>query len=325
MRRREVITLLGGAAAAWPLTARAQQPAMPVIGFLHSESLDAVSGEVSAFKRGLNEAGYIEDRNVAIEYRWADGQFDQVPGLLADLVRRPLAVLVAGGGTVQAVKAAGVTIPTVFTSGGDPVQEGLVASLSRPGGTRTGVTFFVIALGPKELEMLLAAVPATKLIGFVSNPGYPFAAHQTEVLEAAVRAVGRKMVVQSIANEAGIELAFAAFSQQGVDSLIVGGDPFFYRWREKMVAQAARYALPACYGWREFVTAGGLMSYGADLTEAYHQVGIYAARILKGEKPADLPVVQAEKVQLVLNLKTAKTLGLTFPLSLLGRADEVIE
>ena len=182
---------------------------------------------LSAFKRGLNEAGYIEGQNVAIEYRWADGQFDRVPGLLADLVRRPLTVLVAGGGTVQAVKAAGVTIPTVFTSGGDPVQEGLVASLSRPGGTMTGVTFFVIALGPKELEMLLAAVPSTKLIGFVSNPGYPFAAHQTEVLEAAVRAVGRKMVVQSVANEAGIEPAFAAFRQQGVDSLIVGGGPFF--------------------------------------------------------------------------------------------------
>ncbi len=323
--RRNFIALLSGAAATWPLAARAQQLATPVIGFLHSESLDAVSGEVSAFKRSLNQAGYIEGQNMAIEYRWADGQFDRVPGLLADLVRRPLAVLVAGGGTADAVKAAGVTIPTVFTSGADPVRERLVASLSRPGGNMTGVTFFVIALGPKELEMLLAAVPSTKLIGFASNPGYPYAAHQTEELETAVRTVGRKMVVQSIANEAGIEPAFAAFSQQGVDSLIVGGDPFFYRWREKMVAQAARHALPACYGWREFVAAGGLMSYGADLTEAYHHVGIYAARILKGEKPADLPVVQAEKVRLVLNLKTAKTLGLTFPPTLLGRADEVIE
>jgi len=323
--RREFITALGGTAAAWPLTAHAQQASMPVVGFLHSESLYAVSGEVSAFKRGLNEASYIEGQNLTIEYRWADGQFERVPELLADLVHRPLAVLVAGGGTVEAVKAAGVTIPTIFTSGADPVREGLVASLSRPGGNMTGATFFVIALGPKELEMLLAVVPSTKLIGFVSNLGYPFAAHQTEELEAAVRTVGRKMVVQSIANEAGIEPAFAAFSQQGVDSLIVGGDPFFYRWREKMVEQAARHALPACYGWREFVTAGGLMSYGADLPGAYRQVGIYAARVLKGEKPADLPVVQAEKVQLVLNLKTAKTLGLTFPLPLLGRADEVIE
>jgi putative tryptophan/tyrosine transport system substrate-binding protein len=323
--RRRFISGLGGAAVAWPLLAHAQQPAMPIVGFLHSESFNAVSEQVAAFKRALNEAGYIEGQNVAIEYRWAEGRFDRVPELLGELVRRQVAVLVAGGGTVQAVKAAGTSIPTIFTTGGDPVQQGLVPSLNRPGGNMTGVAFFVITLGPKELEMLLAAVPAAKIIGFVSNPGYPYASSQLDELETAVRTLGRKMVVQNIANQAGIETAFDAFATQHVDALIVGGDPFFYRWREQMVAQAARHALPTCYGWREFVSAGGLMSYGADLTEAYHQVGVYAARILKGAKPADLPVVQAAKVELVLNLKTAKTLGLTFPLTLLGRADKVIE
>jgi putative tryptophan/tyrosine transport system substrate-binding protein len=325
MRRREFITVVGGAAAGWPLAARAQQSAMPVVGFLHSESPDPVRGQVAAFQRALNEFGYTEGQNVAIEYRWAEGQFDTVPALLADLVRRQVAVIVAGGGTVMAAKAAGVTIPTIFTTGGDPVQQGLVASLSRPGGNMTGVSFFVIAMGPKQLEMLLGAVPTAMLIGFLSNPGYPYAAAQIDELDAAVRAVGRKMVVQPITNEAEIAPAFAALSKRGVDALIVGGDPFFFLWREQVVALAAHHALPACYGWREFAMAGGLMSYGADLTEAYHQVGVYAARILKGAKTADLPVVQAERVKLVLNLKTAKTLGLTFPLTLLGRADEVIE
>jgi putative tryptophan/tyrosine transport system substrate-binding protein len=325
MRRRDFIKVISGLASAWPLAARAQQSAMPVVGFLHSETLDAVSGQVAAFRRALNEAGYTEGQNVAIEFRWAEGQFDRVPALLADLVRDNVAVLVAGGGTVQAVKATGTTIPTVFTTGGDPVQQGLVPTLNRPGGRMTGVAFFVIALGPKELEMLLAAVPAAKVIGFVSNTGYPYAGAQISELEAAVRMLGRKLLVQNIGNDAEIETAFAAFSREGVDALIVGGDPFFYRWREQMVRQAARHALPTCYGQREFVAAGGLMSYGADLSEAYHQVGVYAARILKGAKPAELPVVQAVKVELVLNLKTAKTLGLTFPLTLLGRADEVIE
>jgi len=281
--------------------------------------------QVAAFQRGLNEAGYTDGQNVTVEYRWAEGQFDRVPELLADLVRRQVTVVVAGGGTVQAVKAAGTSIPTIFTTGGDPIQQGLVPSLSHPGGNMTGVAFFVIALGPKELEMILAAIPLAKLIGLVSNTGYPYADSQRSELETAVRRLGRNLVVQSVGNDAEIKTAFAAFGQQSVDALIVGGDPFFYSRRELMVAQAAQYALPACYGWREFVTTGGLMSYGADLTEAYHQVGIYAARILKGEKPADLPVVQAEKVHLVLNLKTAKTLGITFPLTLLGRADEVIE
>ena len=323
--RRQFAATLGGAVVPWPLAARAQQPALPVIGFLHSESRDAVREQIAAFQRALNEAGYTEGQNVAIEYRWAEGQFDKVPALVADLVRRQVAVLVAGGGTVQAAKAAGVTIPTIFTTGGDPIRQKLVTSLGRPDGNMTGVAFFVIAMGPKQLEMLLGATPSAMLIGYLSNPGYPYAGTQIDELQAAVRALGRKMVVQTIVNEAEIEPAFAALSKQGVDALIVGGDPFFYLWRNRVVAQAAQHALPACYGFREFATAGGLMSYGADLMEAYHQVGVYTARILKGAKPADLPVVQAVKVELVLNLKTARTLGLTFPLTLLGRADEVIE
>jgi putative ABC transport system substrate-binding protein len=325
MKRREFIALFGGTAVAWPFAASAQQGAMPVIGFLHSESRDPIRGQVDAFQHALNEAGYTEGQNVAIEYRWAEGQFDKVPALVADLVRRQVAVIVAGGGTAAAAKAGGGTIPIIFTTGSDPVQQGLVASLSRPNGNMTGVAFFVIAMGPKQLEMLLAAVPKAMLIGFLSDPSYPYAKIQIDELQTAVRSLGRNMVVQPVKNEAEIEPAFAALSKLGVDALIVGGDPFFSGRREQIVAQAARHALPTCYGWREDAMAGGLMSYGADLIEAYHQVGVYTARILKGAKPADLPVVQAEKIKLVLNLKTAKTLGLTFPLSLLGRADEVIE
>jgi putative ABC transport system substrate-binding protein len=328
MRRREFIALLGAGAASSlvrPRVARAQQPALPVVGFLHPEAPGAMRRQVAAFQRALNEAGYVDGQNVVVEYRWAEGHFDRVPELLTDLVRRQVTLIVAGGATIQTVKASGTTIPTVFTTGADPVRAGLVPSLSRPGGNITGITFFVVALGPKQLEMLLAAVPNAKLIGFVSNPGYPYARSQIEELEAAVATLGRQLVVQTIADGAEIEPAFAAFGRQGVEALIVGGDPFFFLWRKQMVAQAARHALPACYGWREFVTDGGLMSYGADLTAAYYQVGVYAGRILKGAKPADLPVVQATKVELVLNLKTAKVLGLSFPLTLLGRADEVIE
>jgi ABC-type uncharacterized transport system substrate-binding protein len=273
----------------------------------------------------LRFRAYVEGQNLAIEYRWAEDHYDRIPGLVADLVRRQVAVIVAGGGTVQAVKAVGTSIPTIFTTGADPVREGLVPSLSRPGGSMTGAAFFVTAMGPKQLEMLLAAVPSAKLIGLVSDPAYPYRDDQLGQLETAVQALGRKLIVQNIASEAEIETAFTAFGRQGVDALIVGGQPFFFRRREQMVVQAARRALPACYGWREFVTAGGLMSYGADLTEAYHQVGVYTARVLKGAKPADLPVVEATKIERVLNLKTARTLGLTFPLALLARADEVIE
>jgi putative ABC transport system substrate-binding protein len=327
MRRREFITLFGGAAASSQLRllgAHAQQ-SMPVIGYVHPGSLDGERRQVDAFHRALNEAGYTAGQNVAIEYRWAEGHFDRVPTFLADLVRRQVSVIVAGGGTALAAKAAGTSIPIVFTSGVDPVQQGIVTSLNRPDGNMTGVAFFITALGPKQLEMLLDIVPAAKLVGFVTYSGYPYAKSRIGELEAAAQVLGRTLIVQSVASQAELEPAFAALRQQGVGALIVSADPLFQEWREPLVALAARHALPACYGIREFALAGGLMSYGADLPDAYHQVGAYVARILKGEKPADLPVVQSTKVELVINLKTAKALGLTFPLPLLGRADEVIE
>jgi putative ABC transport system substrate-binding protein len=298
---------------------------MPVIGYVHPGSLDGERRQVDAFHRALNEAGYTAGQNVAIEYRWAEGHFDRVPTFLADLVHRQVSAIVAGGGTALAAKAAGTSIPIVFTSGVDPVQQGIVTSLNRPDGNMTGVAFFSTALGPKQLEMLLDIVPAAKLVGFVTYSGYPYAKSRIGELDAAAQVLGRTLIVQSVASQAELEPAFAAFSQQGVGALIVSADPLFQEWREQLAGLAARHALPACYGTREFALAGGLMSYGADLPEAYHQVGVYTARILKGEKPADLPVVQSTKVELVINLKTAKALGLTFPITLLGRADEVIE
>jgi putative ABC transport system substrate-binding protein len=298
---------------------------MPVIGYVHPGSLDAERTRVAAFRRALKEGGYIEGQNVVIEYRYADGHFDRVPGLLAELIGRQVSVIVAGGGTVVAAKAAGTSIPIVFTAGVDPVQQGIVASLSRPGGNMTGVFFYATALGPKQLELLLQVVPTATVIGFVTYAGYPYAKSRIAELEAAAKLLGRKLVVQNVASQAELEPALAALSREGIGALIISSDPIFTQWREQLAALAARHALPACYGFREFAVAGGLMSYGSDLPDAYHQVGVYAARILKGVKPADLPVVQAVKVELVLNLKTAKTLGLTFPLTLLGRADEVIE
>jgi len=298
---------------------------MPVIGFVHPGSPERERRQADAFKRALNEAGYAEGQNVAVEYRWAGGQFNRVPALLADLVHRQVAVIVAGGGTALAAKAATSTIPVVFTSGVDPVQQGIVASLNRPGGNLTGVAFFSTALGPKQLELLLEVVPTAKRFGFVNNADYPYARSRIAELEEAAHTLNRAMVVQNIAREADIEAAFIALGQQRVDALIVSSDPLFNEWRQKLAAVAARLALPACYGLREFAVEGGLMSYGANVPDAYHQAGLYAVRILKGEKPADLPVVQAVKIELVLNLKTAKTLGLSFPLPLLGRADEVIE
>ena len=324
MRRRDFIALVGSAAAAWPLAARAQQRSMPVIGYAHPGSYERERRQVDAFHRALSGAGYREGQNVAVEYRWAEGDFNRVPALLADLVRRHVSVIVAGGGTALAAKAAGTSIPIVFTSGVDPIQQGIVTSLNRPDGNMTGVAFFITALGPKQLQLLLEVVPAAKLAGLVTYAGYPYAKFQIGELEAAAKALDRKLLVQNVASQAELEPAFAALSQQGVGALIVSPDPILTEWREQLAAVAARHALPACYGLREFAIAGGLMSYGADLPDAYHQVGIYAARILKGAMPADLPVVQAVKV-VVLNLKTAKALGLTFPITLLGRADEVIE
>jgi putative tryptophan/tyrosine transport system substrate-binding protein len=323
--RRQFVSALGGAALTWPFAARAQQPQMPVIGYVHSGSLDGERRQVDAFHRALSEAGYIEGQNVAIEYRWAEGHFDRVPALLADLVHRRVTVIVAGGGTALAAKAASSSTPVVFTSGVDPVQQGIVSNLSRPDGNMTGVAFFITAMGPKQLELMVQVVPGAMFIGFVTYTAYPYAKFRIGELEAAAHGLGRKLVVQNIASQAEIEPAFAALSQQAVGALIVSADPLFQEWREPLVAAAARHTLPACYALREFTDAGGLMSYGSDLPDAYHQVGVYTARILKGATPADLPVVQAVKVELVINLKTAKSLGLTFPLPLLGRADEVIE
>jgi putative ABC transport system substrate-binding protein len=325
VRRRDFITGMVVSATAWPLGVRGQQPTMPVVGYVHPGSLEGERRQVDAFHRALNEAGYTEGRNVAIEYRWAESHFDRVPAFLTDLVRRQVAVIVAGGGTALAAKGARTNIPIVFTSGVDPIQQGIVTSLSRPEGNMTGVAFYTMVLGPKQLDLLLNVVPAAKLIGFVTYAGYPYNKSRIDELEAAAQTFGRKLIVQSVATEAELERAFAALSQQDVGALLVSADPIFQEWREHLTALAAQHALPACYGLREFAMAGGLMSYGSDLPDAYHQVGVYTARILKGAKPADLPVMQALKVELVLNLKTAKTLGLTFPLTLLGRADEVIE
>jgi putative tryptophan/tyrosine transport system substrate-binding protein len=323
--RRQFISALGGAAIARPLAARAQQPKAPVIGYVHPGSLDGERRQVIAFQRALSEAGYIEGQNIAIEYRWAEGHFDRVPALLADLIRQQVTVIVAGGGTALTAKAIGASIPIVFTSGVDPVQQGIVTSLNRPDDNMTGVAFFATALGPKQLEMLLQVAPAAMLIGFVTYAGYPYAKSRISELEAAAQSLGRQLVVQNVASETELEPAFTSFGQQKVGALIVSSDPLFFEWRKQLAGLAARHALPACYGFRDFPVDGGLMSYGTNLQDAYYQVGVYTARILKGAKPAELPVVQAVKVELVLNLKTAKTLGLTFPLSLLGRADEVIE
>jgi putative ABC transport system substrate-binding protein len=275
LKRREFIALLG-AIGAWPLASHAQQ-SMPVIGYVHPGSLGGERRQVDAFQRALNEAGYTEGQNVAIEYRWAEGHFDRVPTLLADLIQRQVSVIVAGGGTALAAKAARTSIPIVFTSGVDPIQQGIVTSLNRPDGDITGVAFYITALGPKQLELLLDVAPTARLIGFVTYTGYPYAKSRIGELEAAARSLGRKLVVQSVASQTELETAFAALSQQGVGALIVSADPIFQEWHEQLVALAVRHALPACYGLRVFATAGGLMSYGADLPDAYHQVGVYVA------------------------------------------------
>ena len=326
MKRREFLTLLGGAAA-WPLTARAQQPTMPVIGFLNAASPAEWTRFLTAFRAGLRESGFTEGQNVAIEFRWAEGRYDRLPGLAADLVNRRVTVLVATGGTTSAVaaKAATTTIPTVFSTGGDPVEEGLVASISRPGGNRTGVSLLTTALAPKRLEILREVVPKASVIGVLLNPNSAGAQPQLEDVEKAAWAIDQQVSILHASGERDFETAFATMVQMRFSALIVGADPFFSSRRDQLVALAARDRIPAIYEWREFAEAGGLMSYGSNLADGYRQVGIYAGRILKGEKPADLPVVQSTKVEFVLNLKTARSLGLTISLPLLGRADEVIE
>jgi ABC-type uncharacterized transport system substrate-binding protein len=327
MKRREFITLLGGAAAARPLAARAQQPAMPVVGFLSTTSAAPFAHLVAAFRRGLQETGHVESRNVTIEFRWAEGRYDRVSALATDLVRHQVAVIVTTGGETSAVaaKAATTTIPIVFNTGTDPVRLGLVASLAHPGGNATGVNIFTTELAEKRLGLLRDLVPAASSIALLLNPHFAPGVANAREAEAAAHAVGKTVFIFHASSESEIETAFGKMTESRSDALLVGSDPFFNSRREQIVALAARYRIPAIYEWREFAQAGGLMSYGTSLAEAYRQLGIYAGRILKGEKPADLPVVQLSKFELVVNLKTANALGLDVPLHLQQLADEVIE
>jgi putative tryptophan/tyrosine transport system substrate-binding protein len=327
MTRREFITLLGGAAAAWPLAAPAQQPAVPVIGFLRTTSRADAAHLAAAFRQGLKEAGFVDGQNIAIEHRYAENQPGRLPALVADLISRQVDLLVASGGDVapRAAKSATSTVPILFAMGGDPVAAGLVASLSRPGGNVTGVVFFSGALGMKRLELLRELVPSAKTIGLLVTPNSPETDMERRDIEAAAQSTGRELVVLDATSEQEIVTAFSTFVQRGAGALLVGSGPFFNSNRERLVALAASHALPASYSLREYAVAGGLMTYGASITDAYRQLGTYAGRMLKGARPADLPVVRATKLELVINLKTAKALGLEVPPTLLARADEVIE
>jgi putative tryptophan/tyrosine transport system substrate-binding protein len=328
VKRRDFITLLGGAAAAWPLAARAQQPAkLPIIGFLGGGSAEAFAHVVAAFGQGLYETGFAEGQNVTIEYRWAEGQYDRLPALVAELVGRPVVVIVATGGDVgvRAAKNATTTIPIVFTSGSDPVAAGFVSSLNRPGGNLTGVSLFVSVLEVKKLDLLRELVPTAAVIGFLLNPNNPRADVDTADMQAAARALGKQLLILKAGSENDLDAVLTNLAQQRVDALVVHTEPFFLSRRDHLVELAARHSIPTIYGLREFAAAGGLISYGTKLSDSYRQVGIYTGKILKGEKPADLPIMQPTKFELVINLKTAKALGLDVPTSLLARADEVIE
>jgi ABC-type uncharacterized transport system substrate-binding protein len=326
MRRREFITLLGGAAAAWPLSARAQQP-MPVVGWLNTRSESDSAFAVRAVRRGLGETGYVDGQNVTIEYRWLNHDLDRLPSALAELMERRVAVIAVIGSSTAALaaKATTSTKPIVFATGGDPVKDGLVSSLNRPGGNLTGVSFFAAALGAKRVELLHELVPKADAIAMLVNPHSPDVDSQIQDAHMAARRLGPQLHVFNVRTDSEVDVSFVTIAGQKAGGLLVGSDPFFTTQRHRLAALAARHRIPAIYSLREYVEAGGLMSYGASLTDAFRQVGVYAGRILKGDKPADLPVMQPTKFELVINLKTAKTLGLDIPPTLLARADEVIE
>jgi putative tryptophan/tyrosine transport system substrate-binding protein len=327
MRRRDFIAMLGGAAAMWPLAARAQQGKMPVIGILASVSPAPYAPFIAAIKEGLRQTGYVEGRNVAIEYRWAEGQYDRLPQLASELVESGVAVmiLVGGGATTAAAKAATATIPIVVVMGDDPVKTGAVAALNRPGGNVTGVSLLSVAMEAKRLQLLRELAPNVSVIAIVLNPNNPQADEQLQELQDAGHALGVQVEPFKAGSPSEIDTAFLNLVERRAGALLMAADAFFNTRREQFIVLSARHALPAIFPYREFPAAGGLMSYGTSLADAYRQEGIYAGRILKGEKPAEMPVQQAVKIELVINLQTAKSLGLTIPLALLGRADEVIE
>ena len=328
MRRREFISLLGGAPAAWPLTARAQQPAMPVIGFLDTRSPDGMTDRLRAFHEGLKDSGYVERENVAIEYHWAENQLDRLPELAAELVRQQVAVIVASGGIAPALaaKAATTTIPIVFLAAEDPVRLGLVASLAKPGGNLTGINFFNAELTAKRLQLLREMVPGAARIAVLVNPANATTTETTlRDVQPAARAMGLQIQVLNASTNREIDAAFATFVRERPDAVFVGIDPFLISRRVQLAQLATLHQVPAAYALREFAEAGGLMSYGTNIADAFRQAGVYAGRILKGAKPADLPVVQSTKFELVINASTARMLGLTVPSTLLATADEVIE
>jgi len=326
MKRRAFIKLIAGAGAFWPLAARAQKPAIPTIGYLGTESANAAPDRVREFLRGLRDNGYIEGRNVGIEYRWADGQNERLSALAADLVQRQVALITANGAAALAAKAATNTIPIVFFTGGDPVQIGLVPSLNRPGSNITGVTDLNVGVGPKRLELLRELVPSATAVGLLVNPANRTRAETvTRELETPARTLQLKLHVLNASNDRELDAAFESLTQLRLSGLVVGPDAFFASRSKRLGELAVRHAVPTIFAYREFAASGGLLSYGANNTELYRQVGIYSGRILKGEKPADLPVYQSTKVEMILNLKTAKALGINIPNTLIGRADEVIE